>query len=361
MNTIPIDKWFGKNGVKIGDSVNKYFCLEWGKKYKPKSDAFWINKKPTGFRIVKTVKWKVGHLKCKISICFKGNFDYSKEESLLKHYKEIDTDIKNIPILKSNLQKCIRRNIVNKSIKTSYNLIETDFLQFIRRISIIMLEDCVIDSSFTTIVWMTSAFPEWEPNFIVKSWLLGLVYYLSDCKIREIYNKGVKFNILNFINDINSLDDVNKSIIYSLEFRKSYGGMKGDMDMISYFSYTWFKRFVKKKKKFEGYIKNKKKNIKIEIPLSILDIEIASIDFHIFPISNILYKKFHRYSKKSIEKAIWFKSSSLSNKSIAHFSSEEEKIENIYEKIWDKIKKDYIKLSYYFLKSNINVYHSPRI
>jgi len=131
--------------------------------------------------------------------------------------------------------------------------------------------------------------------------------------------------------------------------------------MISYFSYTWFKRFVKKGNLFGEYIKNKKKCIKIEIPLSILDIEIASIDFHIFPISNILHKKFPRYSKKSIEKAIWNKSSSLSCKSIAHFSNSEEEIEKIYEQIWDNIKKDYRKLSYYFLKSNINFNHSPRI
>ena len=48
MDTVLIDKWFGKNGDKIDNAVNKYFCLEWGKKYKPKRDAFWIKKNRIG-------------------------------------------------------------------------------------------------------------------------------------------------------------------------------------------------------------------------------------------------------------------------------------------------------------------------
>jgi hypothetical protein len=354
MEKISLDKWFNKKGDINLDLIHKYFCLEWGKKYKPKGEAFWSKKKPNGFKILKTVKWKTGHITSKICVCFKGTFDYHIENNLSQHYREIDIDIKNIPILKSNLQKCIRRRMVNESIKTAYNFMEVNFLQFIRRLAIIMLEDCLLDSSITTIVWMTSAFPEWEPNLIVKSWLLGIVYYLSDSKIRELCKKNIKFNILNFIQDINSMNLLNKSIIYSLEFRRSYGGMKGDMSMVSYFSYLWYTRFLENKSTYSNSIVNKKKCIKVDIPMNIYDIEKSSIDFHIFPIATFIHRKFPLYSEEIIKKTIWYMSSSVSKKKIAIFSCKGENIDIAYDKIWNIVLKEFQKLSFYFLIKSLN-------
>lgn len=353
METKIIDHWlYDKENIK-GEHINQYFCFELKYKYNYLSNAFWSDKKPDGFCLLKTVKWKIGHLTKNIFICYKRNLFIKKEKKLFEHYKEIDIDIKNIPILKSNLQKCIRRNLVNKSLKTAYNLMEIDFTQFIRRLAIIMLEDCVLDSSITTIIWMTSALPEWEPNLIDKSWLLGVVYLLSKCKKRELVKQNIKFNILNFEKKINNMKIIPKSIIYSLQFRKSYGGMKGDMEMISYFSYLWYERFIGNYQINLNYLNNIRM-IKLDIPMSINDIEISCIDFHIFPIDKLIHKKFPLYSEKIIKDAIWYNSSSISNKNINSEKIQKKTLNKKYVKVWLKIKQDFYKLAYYFLKININ-------
>ena len=39
----------------------------------------------------------------------------------------VENTFRNIPLLKSNLQKCIRRGLTDKAIVTGYNLIQQDF------------------------------------------------------------------------------------------------------------------------------------------------------------------------------------------------------------------------------------------
>ena len=53
----------------------------------------------------------------------------------------LENTFRNIPLLKSNLQKCIRRGLTDKAIVTGYNLIQQDFWSFIRRLIIISIED----------------------------------------------------------------------------------------------------------------------------------------------------------------------------------------------------------------------------
>ena len=47
--------------------------------------------------------------------------------------------------------------------------------------------------------------------------------------------------------DLTKISDYEKDILWSIQLRKSYGGMKGDMKMLNYFTQKWYDRFK------EGY------------------------------------------------------------------------------------------------------------
>ena len=128
--------------AKISNWVNSenknynIFSLNWNNDI---PETNWLLKKPIKYNFSKIVKCKtlgdifvVGNIESDISMN--------------------STEFKYTSLLKSNLQKCVRRQILNKSLSTAKLMIKTDFLQFIRRLAIIMLEDTTLHESFNIIV-----------------------------------------------------------------------------------------------------------------------------------------------------------------------------------------------------------------
>ena len=117
----------------------------------------------------------------------------------------------------------------NKSIKTAKNFIELDYTSFIRRLPIIMLEDVSLHESFPVLIWlMISNTKGFKLKIPIFKWLLGIVYHLSTCREKTFYSKTEgEINLNN--------DDL---MMNTLRFRKCYGGMKGDMEMIEYYTYV---------------------------------------------------------------------------------------------------------------------------
>ena len=68
--------------------------------------------------------------------------------------KSLKSDIINEKILKSNLQKCIRRGYTDKALRTANQYMEVNMVSFLRRISVIILEDVVLHESFNVIMWL---------------------------------------------------------------------------------------------------------------------------------------------------------------------------------------------------------------
>ena len=283
-----------------------YFYLEWLQK-KP-SQILILDKRPNNinfesqFKIDKEIFIICGN----ISEKFK-NYEYPKE---IKYRKN--------QYLSSHLQKCIRRMDSLKSIQTAKHFINLDINSFLRRLPIIMLEDVCIHQSFSILIWLMIAISK---GFQIKNeivqWLLGIIYYLSKETKKQFY----------FNHDMKELPfDNNNDIIYqTLCFRKKYGGMKGDMNMIEYYKHLFHQNNLE--------IKNDKINL---MKLDIVDLEYKdwnyqANDFHCnrFVIHKI--KNYYpEYSEEILKRLIWIYSSSY-NKRI-----HKEKEEN---KDWDKIKK----------------------
>ena len=117
-----------------------------------------------------------------------------------------------------------------KSVKTAKHFIDLDIIAFLRRLPIIMLEDATIHTSISIIIWLMIAV---NKGFHIKlemiKWLLGVVYYLSNDKNYTNYSSKdiLEYNIEYCLEK--------KNILYPLRFRKKYGGMKGDMNMIEHY------------------------------------------------------------------------------------------------------------------------------
>jgi hypothetical protein len=95
--------------------------------------------------------------------------DDNKEDPLI-----LPSEMKytNIALLKSHLQKCIRRQLTSLALKTATHLIKMDLCVFLRRIFVIMLEDVCPHECISVLVWLTCAVSK---GFEIRKKTCGLV------------------------------------------------------------------------------------------------------------------------------------------------------------------------------------------
>lgn len=324
-----LDTWLNINPSPLSEVNNKLDVFYLKKNMNDYNYAIWLNYIPEDTIFKKEIKWR--GLNQSVIIC--SNFDCAKIDMI--EQKDFTS------ILKSNLQKAIRRNDTENALKTSKTMIKLNYIEFIRRLSIIMLEDCILHQSFTTLVWMIAAYPHYQPNEYHIKWLYGIVNYLSQLKYRDYYLKE-EYNFKNNRQQIDNYDNKYKSILYSLQFRTSYGGMKGDMLMIGSLTKIWKKR-IDNNDKFLKFLevnivpyRNKILNIKKN------QISSYAIDFHCCPqILTILHKKYDNYQLEDIKKAIWYHRSRLTIKDLI---INQDNYNNQYINIWNHIKDDVEKI-----------------
>ena len=202
--------------------------------------------------------------------------------------------INNVPLLKSNLQKAVRRGDIDRAVVTGYNLIVKNFWEFIRRIIIISIEDTSFLENTDFLVWCMLAYPNFEITNEIIQYLLTTVYSLAKTK------KALKIRKIDTFPE----PDIEHNIKFPLMIRGEYGGLKGDMKMINYFcSIDITDNMI---------IKVPKKGVKITRGFYNRDIIPESIDFHIskklipYIISNTDLK-----DQDLIKKIIWFNNSAF--------------------------------------------------
>lgn len=186
----------------------------------------WVGKRPSKIEFLKEKPLDID-----FSETFKiKTIEYTicgKIDSNFKNYEFPDKNKYTKSVyLSSHLQKAIRRMDSEKSVKTALHFINLDYNSFIRRLPIIMLEDVTFHECFPVLIWLMIANTK---GFTIKEeiikWLLGVVYTLSQI---EEYTEYLKYK--------DTVEMIHENIyLQSLSFRKSYGGMKGDMEMIEYY------------------------------------------------------------------------------------------------------------------------------
>ena len=298
-----------------------------------------INNIPQKSKFIGKIKWKYSSNDLSIFI------DINEHQTNLYEFNNHYTT-KNISLLKSQLQKAIRRKLTDLSINISYQMINLSFNDFLRRLAIITLEDVILNQHFPILIWMMIAYStkKWKPNKSDIIWLLSYVKCLCNINLRENYSK-IDYNtpICNFNNQNYNI------LIYSLELRKSYGGMKGDMKFISWFIKEWIQRFKDNSK----YISSLNTQITLleDLPkIQFIDF-IEGVDFHNYPLLiTEIQIQYTDYSQESIKNAIWHGSSKINYRPF--INDYIEIIDTYIIDIWNSIKKCKENLSKKYLIKN---------
>jgi hypothetical protein len=205
---------------------------------------------------------------------------------------------KYMAILKSNIQKAIRRNLPKTAITTAIKLFQTKggSLLLLRRLCIIIVEDKLknvnqILDAYKLLTWIMAT--EYGPKNW-RNWILGLIEKI--CRFEHM-PMGHNHNINRWYNNEYS----NYFVI-----RSFFGGMKGDMRLLQNVA-----------KYINDTLEDKSIQIKIQpvaINQIIDDIHIlkSAVDFHCMPnmLKNI-QSKHEEFSLIEIKQAIWIYSSSI--------------------------------------------------
>ncbi len=205
---------------------------------------------------------------------------------------QVSYDTTFIPLLKSNLQKAVRRCETTIALNSTLALIQLNPQDLLRRLPIIMIEDVALIDSLPIIIWLMIANTDYKLKPQDIDILLNIVwnlcnntdyfhYYENDTK-REFTHQSLQ----------------NSAELLALYYRSLYGGMEGDIQLI-YNAIDYYSNFPNKihKTTFQN----------IDFERFILDKTILpeSVDFHCYPhmISTIQQKTHLPYSK--IKENIW--------------------------------------------------------
>ena len=290
-----LDVWFG--GIKPVQLEERFLFLEWKDgKSQPEQFAQWITKEEYSrlkirMNINKTIHSKnQENEKIRVTIC--GILPV--EKSLEPTFYDLDKierrwdfkEWKNASLLKSYLQKCVRRGWTDHAIRCSYHLMRLNMMEFLRRFPIISVEDSSTHPDMSTIVWFM-AIGDIPYRIEYIRYFLGIVYYVASSKERRI-----------------DLPDK------TLELRIAFGGMKGDMKMLS--------RYLSKQKGNISY--DKIRPVRIEKYLGMFDMDRCGADFHVYPgmvdhIKNdVLTDAMLNIDTEDIKKTIWYCSSGINHR-----------------------------------------------
>jgi len=202
-----------------------------------------------------------------------------------------------IPLLKSNLQKAVRRCENDVAIQSALAILQKKPMEFLRRLPIIYVEDVCLLDSYPIVVWLMMADKDYTLTATDIDILLNIVNSL--CHYKDYFDDREKNNKITPFSHESLQDYENCDELLALFYRSEYGGMKCDIQLlknaISY--YTDYPS--KTKKTLYGLIDYSK----IDTNLEIL---VEAIDFHPYPHMLTILSRMTQLNKDLIKEFIWF-------------------------------------------------------
>lgn len=228
-------------------------------------------------------------------LCANKNFKINKMD---KSDEKVNDN--NLSIMKSHLQKCIRRGEKTLAMETAHYLIINEQLdELLRRLVIITIEDVTLNKNLTTLVWlMVMANKSYYFDDYIYNWIYG--YILKLCEIEQ--HDSVDYNdlvvpkdvLLTRLKKINAHNINYKDVIMSLLVRKSYGGMTGDIRMLDNYINKWLTRFETLIEDPVVEYFNSISNVvpyNLETKIEINKMLLCAFDFHCTNIIGLIMKK----------------------------------------------------------------------
>ena len=207
-------------------------------------------------------------------------------------------------LLKSSIQKSVRRGEVDKALACTKSLLDKDPRACLRRLMVITLEDGLLLPNYTELAVLTdhirlkgSSLTERD-----KTLVLTMVADLTRCEYRD-FDKNNPDYIENY--KVTKLEEDELALVNAINYRVRIGGYRGDLDMLRNYARIWAKRFGEgtwNVDKLKGYFTGEVIEY-ADVPYATNeDIPLETIDFHISPVSKILIKK--PYVSQMIRKAM---------------------------------------------------------
>ncbi|AYV84325.1 MAG: hypothetical protein Hyperionvirus22_26 [Hyperionvirus sp.] len=153
----------------------------------------------------------------------------------------------NLSIMKSHLQKCVRRGEKTLAIETGKYMIEKGQTpELLRRLFIICLEDTILTPQLVPLTWLMIIS---NKNYVIpdhiNAWILGFIALISELKYSDDpdFTSGKVSPKKDLMSRVKKLPQLERDLIMSLVIRISYGGMSGDLKMLNNFITKWLERF----------------------------------------------------------------------------------------------------------------------
>lgn len=201
-----------------------------------------------------------------------------------------------VPLLKSNLQKAIRRGHTEEAVQSALALVQRDPTEFLRRLPIIYLEDVCLMDSYPMVVWLMMADKEYPLEDTDVDSLLQIVSCLCQC---TEYYPDLDTNSMDTDTPPTTEELQENDILLSVYYRFLYGGMKGDMAMLQrsiLYYQTHPMAIVQTTFTDIDYAK-------LETTVGILE---EAIDFHPFPQMLTWLSRQTQLDKQEIKTHLWF-------------------------------------------------------
>lgn len=272
--------------------------------YLDNDKAVWLKEKPN-------YKWKISIHVGYRDVCLCSSYVPMKLENYELHTS----------FLKSHLQKAVRLRKTRASVYTADLLLEISQLQLVRRLPIIVIEDAFLHNYFTTLVWyMCLVSQGYSLTDVQKMFILGFVYIIANSEFKEVAPDDCydEFVFKNNIQKINKLPEDIRNLIYSLETRKVFGGLKGDTEMLTAYE-NYYMRIPERKDMWRENFYREIRPICLK-KTKFLQNEwiLSAYDFHCAP--NLLKKLEEEFGEKfgdeeeDYKSCIWIYSSSINKR-----------------------------------------------
>ena len=306
--------------------VPSIFHLDWENKV-----ATFLHKKPLGVCWEEEFVWKSENRYMLItSTC---TTQKPPQNSLDKYSKAM------IPLLKSHLQKTTRRGNSDLAVRTSKHLINLDLNVFLRRWTIILLEDSMIHFKYPVLVWLMIAVSKgFYPCNSILGWILGHVEATVCYPVQLDYkNYPIESVVRLESKSITRLPCLELNLVYSLQLRQAYGGMKGDSQMIQDITLSLLDSIDENGNLSKTITEN------LSFPIHTLDYstisdlelnewELAAIDFHVSDIINqwwnlISESDKNKWTRDDLQSCMWECCGSINHRRPS---------KSVYSSLWSK-------------------------
>jgi len=157
-------------------------------------------------------------------------------------------------VIKSALQKSIRRGLAVSASRIAMHMsLERDsFVECVRRLVIISLEDAILHPDVSVLTWLMCAMSKgYCPTDSMRASVSRIAGEMATIGVKDCVSYGAarsKSDVALVLGDVESklAEGEENTIVQSLIIRAHFGGMPGDVEMLRGFSRVWLERFAQK-------------------------------------------------------------------------------------------------------------------